>query len=59
MSPGLVLEMRDYPETPNPLLQKQYRSMVAKIQFAAHWIQFDISDAAAQLAGHWRDRCPG
>jgi hypothetical protein len=50
MAPGLVLETNDCPETPDPLLQKQYRSMVAKIQFAAHWIRFDISYAAAQLA---------
>ena len=40
----------DCSETPDPRLLKQYRSMVAKIQFAAHWIRFDISYAAAQLA---------
>ena len=37
-------------QTPDPRLQKQYRSMVAKIQFAVHCIRFDISYAAAQLA---------
>jgi hypothetical protein len=50
MSPGLVLDTNDFPETPDPVVQKQYRSIVAKIQFAAHWIRFDISNAAAQLA---------
>ncbi len=50
MSPGLVLYTNDCPETPDPVVQKQYRSIVAKIQFAAHWIRFDISYAAAQLA---------
>jgi hypothetical protein len=50
MSPGLVLETSNCPETPYPVLQKQYRSVVAKVQFTAHWIQFDISYAVAQLA---------
>ncbi len=36
MSPGLVLETNDCPEEPDPHLQKQYSSMVAKIQFAAN-----------------------
>jgi len=48
MSPGLVLDTNDCPETPDPRLQKQYRSMVAKIQFVVHWIRFDISYAAAR-----------
>ena len=46
----LMCEVLTCPETPDPRLQKQYRSMVAKIRFAAHWIRFDISYAAAQLA---------
>jgi hypothetical protein len=50
MSPGLLLETNDCPETPDPVAQKQYRSKAAKVQFAAHWIRFDISYAAAQLA---------
>ena len=47
-----MLQTNDCPETPDPPKEKQYRSMVAKIQFAAHssWIRFDISYAAAQLA---------
>jgi hypothetical protein len=52
MSPGLVLETNDCPES-DPFLQEQYRSIVAKVYFAVHWIQFDISYgtyAAAQLA---------
>jgi hypothetical protein len=36
--------------TLDPVVQKQYRSTVAKARFAAHWIRFDISYAAAQLA---------
>ncbi len=43
MSPGLVLDTNDCPETPDPVVQKQYRSIVATVQFAAHWIRFDIS----------------
>ncbi len=50
MSTGLVLETNDCPETPAPILQKKYRSMVAKLQLAAHRIRFDLSYAAAQLA---------
>jgi hypothetical protein len=51
MSLGLVLDTKDCPETPDPVIQKQYRSIVAKVQFAAHWIRFDISklDATVQL----------
>jgi hypothetical protein len=50
MSPGLVLDANDCPETPDPVVQKQDHSIVGKDQFAAHWIRFDISYAAAQLA---------
>ncbi len=50
MSPGLVLDTKDCTETPDPVIQKQYRSIVAKVQFAVHRIQFDILYAAAQLA---------
>ena len=50
MSPGLVLDNNDCPELPNPIKQKHYRSFVAKVQFAAYWVRFDISYAAAQLA---------
>jgi hypothetical protein len=50
MSPGVVLEGTDCPEMPDPVKQKQYRSMVAKVQFAAYWTRFDISYTTAQLA---------
>ncbi len=49
-SPGLVLETSDCSETPDPVVRKHYCSILAKVQFAAHWIQCDISYAAAQLA---------
>ena len=50
MSPGVVLDGTDCPEMPDPVKQKQYRSMVAKVQFAAYWTRFDISYTTAQLA---------
>ena len=50
MSQRLVLETNDCPGAPDPFLQKQYLSITAKVQFATHWIRFDISYAAAQLA---------
>ena len=50
MAPGLVLDDSDCPELPDPIKQKHYRSFVAKVQFAAYWVRFDISYAAAQLA---------
>ena len=44
MATGLVWETSasDCPETPNPLIQKHYRSIVAKILFAAHWIRYFV-----------------
>ena len=50
MVPGLVLEKEDCPPVPDPFKQTVFRSVVAKIQFAAHWVRFDISYPAAQLA---------
>jgi hypothetical protein len=50
MSPGVVLDSTDCPELPDPVKQKLFRSMVAKVQFAAYWTRFDISYPAAQLA---------
>jgi hypothetical protein len=50
MAPGLVLDDSDCPELPDPIKQKHYRSFVAKVQFAAYWVRFDISYTAAQLA---------
>ncbi len=46
MQPGVVLTKDDAPETPDPKEQKIYRSFVAKIQFVANWVRYDISFAA-------------
>ena len=43
ISPGVVFKAEDIPDFPDPRKQKQYRSFVAKLQFAATWIRFDIS----------------
>jgi hypothetical protein len=50
IQPGLILEKTDCPIVPDPRKQKFYRSFIAKLQFAATWIRFDISFAVAQLA---------
>ncbi len=49
-SPGVILRPEDSPTLPDPFKQKFYRSFVAKLQFAASWIRFDISFAELQLA---------
>ena len=44
MQPGNVLtSSEDIPEEPNKKRQAFYRSMVARLQFAATWVRFDIS----------------
>ena len=50
LQPGLILEKDDCPIVPDPRKQKFYRSFIAKLQFAATWIRFDISFAVAQSA---------
>ena len=50
MSPGIVLNSEDYPAVPDPRKQKYYRSFIAKLQFAASWIRFDISFTVSSLA---------
>ncbi len=50
MSPGIVLDHEDCPTVPDPRKQKYYRSFIAKLQFAASWIRFDISFIVASLA---------
>ncbi len=50
ISPGVAIKAEEVPELPNPTKQKYYRSFVVKLQFAATWIQFDISFAVSQLA---------
>ena len=39
ISPGEAFKAEDALELPDPLKQKYYRSFVAKLQFAATWIQ--------------------
>ncbi len=51
--PGLILtqdSQEDSPILPEKRKQKFYRSFVAKLQFAASWVRFDISYTVAQLA---------
>jgi hypothetical protein len=50
MTPGIVLNNEDCPITPDPRKQKYYRSFIAKLQFAASWIRFDISFTVSTLA---------
>jgi hypothetical protein len=50
MQPGVVLDGSDYPEMPDPRLQKIYRSIMAKLQFASTWIRCDTAFATSQLA---------
>ena len=60
--PGLMLTRDDCPMVPDPTQQRKYRSVIAKLQFAATWIRFDISFSVAQLArfcasagpSHWQ-----
>jgi hypothetical protein len=47
---GLVLDKDGCAILPDSRKQMFYRSFVAKLQFAATWIRFDISFAVAQLA---------
>ncbi len=48
--PGLLLTRDDCPIVADLIKQRFYRSMVAKLQFAATWIRFDISFSVSQLA---------
>jgi len=50
MQPGNVLQPEDSPLVPDKKRQAIYRSMVARLQYAATWVRFDISFAVAQLA---------
>ncbi len=50
ISPDVAFKAEDVPENPDQLKQKYYRSIVAKLQFAATRILFDISFAVSQLA---------
>ena len=50
LSPGVAFKAEDAPGLPNQLKQKYYGSVLAKLQFAATWIWFDISFVVSQLA---------
>jgi hypothetical protein len=50
MQPGLVLDKEECQEAPDPVKQKFYCMMAAKIHFLALWVRFDIAYQAAQLA---------
>ena len=50
MQPGNVLHPEDSPLVPDKKRQAVYRSMVARLQYAATWIRFDITFTVAQLA---------
>jgi hypothetical protein len=50
MSPELVITNEDCPITLDPRKQKDCRSFIAKVQFAASWIRFDTSFAVSTLA---------
>ncbi len=62
IQPGFILEKDDCPIVPEPRKQRLYRSCIAKLQFAATCIPFDISFAVEQLASfcaHPRVRLTG
>ena len=52
MQPGVMLELEDCPESPDPVRQNLFRSSTAKLQFAETWarVQCDIAFTASQLA---------
>ncbi len=50
IAPNVILKPDDTPEVPDPSKQKFYRYFVAKLQFAATWVRFDIAFAVSQLA---------
>ena len=39
MQPGVMLDSLDCPEVPDPLEQKIYRSIKAKLQLASTWVR--------------------
>jgi hypothetical protein len=50
IAPSVVLRPEDTPDLQDPHKQKFYRSSMAKLQFAATWVRFDIAFAVSQLA---------
>jgi hypothetical protein len=50
ISLGVAFKAEDVSELPDPLKRNHFRSFVAKLQFVATWIRFDIWFAVSQLA---------
>jgi hypothetical protein len=50
IAPNVVLRPEDTPDLQDPRKQKFYSSFVAKLQFAATWVRFDIAFSVSQLA---------
>ncbi len=50
ITPNVVLKPEDTTGLPDPRKQKFYRSFVAKNQFVATWVRFDVAFAVSQLA---------
>jgi hypothetical protein len=50
IAPNVILKPDDTLEVPDPRKQKFYCSFVAKLQFAATWVRFDIAFAVSRLA---------
>jgi hypothetical protein len=50
MQPGVMLDSLDCPEVPDPLEQKIYRSITAKLQFGSTWVRCDTAYPTSQLA---------
>jgi hypothetical protein len=47
MQPGVMLTKEDAPAIPDPERQSICRSFVAKLQFAATWVRYDIAYAVS------------
>ena len=56
MQPGIMLELEDCPESPDPVRQKLNRSFTAKLQFAATLVRCGIAFTASVLP---QVRCTG
>ena len=50
MQPGVILDSHDCPEVPDPLEQKIFRSITAKLQFGSTWVRCDTAFTTSQLA---------
>ncbi len=50
IAPNVVLRPEDTPDLPDPRKQKFYSPFVAKLQFTATWVRFDIAFTVSQLA---------